>query len=76
MKKDYGQDSRVRRIASVVVAQPRRAWPIAPSSLTPHQYREKWKLPYDYPMVAPNYAAQRSAMAKKIGLGRTRSAGT
>jgi predicted transcriptional regulator len=44
--------------------------------LTPHQYREKWKLPADYPMVAPNYAAQRSAMAKKIGLGRTRSAGT
>jgi MucR family transcriptional regulator, transcriptional regulator of exopolysaccharide biosynthesis len=44
--------------------------------LTPHQYREKWKLPSDYPMVAPNYAAQRSAMAKKIGLGRTRSAGT
>jgi predicted transcriptional regulator len=42
--------------------------------LTPHQYREKWKLPSDYPMVAPNYAAQRSAMAKKIGLGRTRSA--
>ena len=41
--------------------------------LTPHQYREKWKLPSDYPMVAPNYAAQRSAMAKKIGLGRTRS---
>ena len=47
--------------------------------LTPDQYREKWKLPSDYPMVAPNYAAQRSAMAKKIGLGRTsstRSAGT
>jgi predicted transcriptional regulator len=47
--------------------------------LTPHQYREKWKLPSDYPMVAPNYAAQRSAMAKKIGLGRTfpaRSAAT
>jgi predicted transcriptional regulator len=43
--------------------------------LTPHQYREKWKLPSDYPMVAPNYAAQRSAMAKKIGLGRTRSPG-
>jgi predicted transcriptional regulator len=43
--------------------------------LTPHQYREKWKLPSDYPMVAPNYAAQRSAMAKKIGLGRPRSAG-
>jgi predicted transcriptional regulator len=44
--------------------------------LTPHQYREKWKLPSDYPMVAPNYAAQRSAMAKKIGLGRTRPAAT
>src|SRR5271170_5059220 len=42
--------------------------------LTPEQYREKWKLPSDYPMVAPNYAAQRSAMAKKIGLGRTHPA--
>ena len=38
--------------------------------LTPAQYREKWKLPPDYPMVAPNYAAQRSALAKKIGLGQ------
>ncbi len=34
------------------------------------EYRARWKLPSDYPMVAPNYAAQRSAMAKKIGLGR------
>jgi predicted transcriptional regulator len=39
--------------------------------LTPEQYREKWNLPSDYPMVAPNYAAQRSAMAKRIGLGQT-----
>ena len=39
-------------------------------NMTPEQYREKWGLPPDYPMVAPNYAAQRSAMAKKIGLGR------
>jgi predicted transcriptional regulator len=38
--------------------------------MTPAQYREKWKLPSDYPMVAPNYAAQRSALAKKIGLGQ------
>lgn len=37
--------------------------------LTPEQYRERWGLPRDYPMVAPNYAAIRSAMAKKIGLG-------
>ena len=47
-------------------------------NMTPEQYRDKWSLPADYPMVAPNYAAQRSAMAKKIGLGRTagaRSAG-
>ena len=43
--------------------------------LTPEQYREKWKLPSDYPMVAPNYAAQRSAMAKKIGLGQKRKSG-
>jgi predicted transcriptional regulator len=39
--------------------------------LTPEQYREKWKLPPDYPMVAPNYAVLRSAMAKKIGLGQS-----
>jgi predicted transcriptional regulator len=39
--------------------------------LTPEQYRNKWGLPPDYPMVAPNYADQRSAFAKKIGLGRT-----
>ncbi len=41
--------------------------------LTPEQYREKWGLPSDYPMVAPNYSAQRSAMAKKIGLGQKRT---
>ncbi len=40
--------------------------------LTPEQYREKWNLPADYPMVAPNYAAKRSALAKKIGLGQKR----
>lgn len=38
--------------------------------LTPQQYREKWGLSRDYPMVAPNYAQTRSALAKKIGLGR------
>ena len=38
--------------------------------MTPEQYREKWKLPADYPMVAPNYASHRSTLAKKIGLGR------
>ena len=38
--------------------------------LTPQQYREKWGLPRDYPMVAPAYAQTRSALAKKIGLGR------
>ncbi len=38
--------------------------------MTPDEYRAKWNLPADYPMVAPNYAAQRSAFAKKIGLGR------
>jgi len=42
---------------------------LAGLGLTPEQYRKKWKLPSDYPMVAPNYAAQRSAMAKQIGLG-------
>lgn len=38
--------------------------------ITPAEYRAKWGLPADYPMVAPNYARQRSAFAKKIGLGR------
>lgn len=36
---------------------------------TPEQYRERWGLPHDYPMVAPNYAKHRSHLAKKIGLG-------
>ena len=39
-------------------------------NLTPEQYRQRWGLAKDYPMVAPDYAAQRSALAKKIGLGR------
>ena len=38
-------------------------------NMTPEQYREKWGLPADYPMVAPNYARQRSRLAKEIGLG-------
>ncbi len=37
--------------------------------MTPEDYREKWGLPSDYPMVAPNYAKRRSALAKEIGLG-------
>ena len=40
-------------------------------SMTPDEYRVKWGLSPDYPMVAPNYSAQRSTFAKKIGLGRT-----
>jgi predicted transcriptional regulator len=43
-------------------------------NLTPEQYRERWGLAHDYPMVAPSYAKQRSNLAKKIGLG-TKSAG-
>jgi predicted transcriptional regulator len=38
--------------------------------MTPDEYRAKWSLPVDYPIVAPNYAARRSEFAKKIGLGR------
>jgi predicted transcriptional regulator len=41
--------------------------------LTPDAYRAKWGLPADYPMVAPNYAEQRSTFAKQIGLGRSGS---
>ncbi|GGK46404.1 MucR family transcriptional regulator [Salinarimonas ramus] len=40
--------------------------------LTPEQYREKWGLPDDYPMVAPNYARARSDLAKEMGLGQQR----
>jgi predicted transcriptional regulator len=40
--------------------------------LSPEEYREKWALAPDYPMVAPNYAAARSALAKKMGLGQQR----
>ncbi|MFN3230788.1 MAG: MucR family transcriptional regulator [Alphaproteobacteria bacterium] len=42
-------------------------------NMSPEEYREKWGLPADYPMVAPNYAAQRRTLAKKIGLGTKRS---
>lgn len=38
--------------------------------LSPEQYREKWQLPHDYPMVAPSYALARSRLAKEMGLGR------
>lgn len=41
-------------------------------NLSPEEYREKWGLPHDYPMVAPNYAQARSALAKKMGLGTRR----
>ncbi|AZO68032.1 MucR family transcriptional regulator [Mesorhizobium sp. M6A.T.Cr.TU.016.01.1.1] len=45
-------------------------------NLSPDEYRQKWNLPSDYPMVAPNYAATRSALAKSIGLGRKAAAPT
>src|SRR6202021_2727352 len=45
---------------------------LATLGMTPQQYRAKWNLPSDYPMVAPNYAAQRSALAKSLGLGQLR----
>ena len=41
-------------------------------NLSPEEYREKWGLPSDYPMVAPNYAKQRSELAKKMGLGQSK----
>ena len=41
-------------------------------NLSPEEYREKWGLPHDYPMVAPNYAQARSDLAKKMGLGTRR----
>lgn len=44
-------------------------------NMTPEEYREKWGLPADYPMVAPNYAQARSDLAKKMGLGQQRRRG-
>ena len=44
-------------------------------NITPEQYREKWGLPADYPMVAPNYAAARSQLARQMGLGQQRRRG-
>jgi predicted transcriptional regulator len=44
-------------------------------NMTPEQYRDRWGLPPDYPMVAPNYARHRSSLAKKIGLGTKPRAG-
>jgi predicted transcriptional regulator len=41
-------------------------------NLSPEEYRDKWGLPHDYPMVAPMYAAARSQLAKKMGLGQRR----
>lgn len=41
-------------------------------NMSPEEYREKWALPHDYPMVAPNYARARSELAKKMGLGQRR----
>ncbi|GBR48195.1 MucR family transcriptional regulator [Neokomagataea thailandica] len=43
-------------------------------NMTPEQYRERWGLPGDYPLVAPNYARRRSTLAREIGLGRKISA--
>ncbi|MFU0503674.1 Ros/MucR family transcriptional regulator [Pseudaminobacter sp. NGMCC 1.201702] len=43
-------------------------------NMSPEEYRERWDLPSDYPVVAPEYAASRSAMAKAMGLGRKRAA--
>lgn len=45
---------------------------MAKYDLTPEQYREKWGLPADYPMIAPSYARQRSALARASGLGKKR----
>ena len=48
---------------------------LAGLGLTPGQYREKWKLPSDYPMVAPNYAPNDRLWRKRLGLGQKRKAG-
>jgi predicted transcriptional regulator len=45
-------------------------------SMSPEDYRAKWGLPHDYPMVAPNYAKERSNLAKRMGLGTSRREGS
>ncbi|MEM0985918.1 MAG: MucR family transcriptional regulator [Pseudomonadota bacterium] len=42
-------------------------------NMSPEEYREKWNLPFDYPMVAPSYARQRSKLAKEMGLGQSKA---
>jgi predicted transcriptional regulator len=49
---------------------------LAGRGLTPEQYRQKWGLPHDYPMVSPNYSAQRSELARSMGLGQQRKGTT
>jgi predicted transcriptional regulator len=49
--------------------------PLSSRGITPVQYREKWGLRPDYPMVAPNYSKARSELAKALGLGQVRKAG-
>lgn len=44
-------------------------------NMSPEEYRAKWGLPHDYPMVAPNYAKERSNLAKRMGLGQARKGG-
>lgn len=44
-------------------------------NMSPEEYRTKWALPHDYPMVAPNYAKERSNLAKRMGLGQSRKGG-
>lgn len=44
-------------------------------NMSPEEYRAKWGLPHDYPMVAPNYAKERSHLAKRMGLGQARKDG-
>lgn len=44
-------------------------------NMSPEEYRAKWGLPHDYPMVAPNYAKERSNLAKRMGLGQPRKGG-
>ena len=49
---------------------------MAAFGLTPEQYRRRWNLPHDYPMIAPSYARNRSGVARAAGLGRRKVAGT
>ena len=67
----FGSTSEAKNTHVYPVSHSEAEWK---QQLTPEQYRQRWGLPFSYPLVAPDYAKMRSALAKKIGLSRLGSA--